>query len=97
MEEENKKMEKEELKKQMQEYADSKGYKLNPDEKMLDMVLAGLLKNKEMKGEIYCPCRVNQGDKEKDKVNICPCVFHPGEIIQDGHCKCRLFFRGDEE
>lgn len=84
-------MEEEKLKKQMQEYADKAGIVLQPDEKILNGVLQGLLKRKEKEGEIYCPCRVATGNKEKDKEIICPCVFHRGEIELQGHCKCNLF------
>jgi len=40
---------------------------LNPDEKALDMVLKGLVRNNLKFGARYCPCRVKSGDKEKDK------------------------------
>ena len=58
---------KEEIRKKSQRYADSKGFILNPDEKILDIVLEGLRRNEEKYGEIYCPCRFVTGDKEKDK------------------------------
>ncbi len=80
------------LKKKLKKYADENGFRLNQDEEMLNLVLRGLLKNKKSKGEIYCPCRIVSGDKEKDKDIICPCVFHRGEIELEGHCKCNLFF-----
>ena len=88
-------MEKEELKKQLQEYADSAGYKLNPNEKIVDTILNGLLRNKEKKGDIYCPCRITTGNKKKDKEIACPCIYHKDEIKQDGHCKCNLFIKGN--
>ena len=81
----------EELKRNSEEYAKKVGIKLNPDEKAVETTIKGLLKNKETKGEIYCPCRVVTGDKEKDKEIICPCVFHRGEIELQKHCKCLLF------
>lgn len=80
------------LRKQMQDYADSKGFVLNPNEKPLLGVLRGLLRNKQFKGDIYCPCRMVTGDKEKDKEIACPCVFHRGEIELQGKCKCTLFW-----
>ena len=80
------------LKKSAQEYAESVGIKLNPDEKVVDGVILGLLKKKEKFGDIHCPCRVSTGDKEKDKEITCPCVFHRGEIELEGKCKCQLFF-----
>jgi len=81
-----------ELKEQMKEYADKVGIKLNPNEKVVDGVIRGLLRNKQFKGDIYCPCRIVTGNKEKDKEIACPCVFHRGEIELQQHCKCSLFF-----
>ena len=71
------------------------GIKLNPDENKTEGIIKGLLRNKEIKGEIYCPCRIPTGDKEKDKEIICPCVFHRGEIELQEHCKCFLFVNKD--
>jgi ferredoxin-thioredoxin reductase catalytic subunit len=82
----------EELLKQLKEYADSKGFKLNPNQKALEGIILGLLRNKKFKGDIYCPCRQVTGDKEKDKEIACPCVFHRGEIELQGKCKCTLFW-----
>ncbi len=85
--------EKQKLKEKFQKYAEEKAIKLNPDEKVVDNIINGLLKKKQQNGEAYCPCRVVSGDKEKDKEIICPCVFHRGEIELQGHCLCNLFFR----
>ena len=79
------------LREKSEAYAKSAGFKLNPDEKVVQRILKGLLKNKEKHGEIYCPCRVVTGDKEKDKDIICPCIFHEAEIKKDGKCLCQLF------
>ncbi len=84
---------KQELKEQLEKHAESKGIKLNSNEKIVDAIINGLLRNKEMKGDIYCPCRIPIGDKEKDKEIACPCIFHEDEIKQDGQCKCRLFVK----
>ncbi len=82
----------EELVRDAEEYAKNAGIKLNPDKKKLELVIKGLMKNKEKYGEVYCPCRVVTGNKEKDKDIICPCIFHRGEIELQGHCLCMLFF-----
>jgi ferredoxin-thioredoxin reductase catalytic subunit len=82
----------EELRKDIKEYAPKAGIKVNPDNKKLDLIIQGLLKNKEKHGEVYCPCRLVTGNKEKDQELICPCVFHRGEIELEGHCRCFLFF-----
>lgn len=81
----------EELKRDAKKYALEAGIKLNPDKKITETVIKGLLKNKKEKGEFYCPCRIITGNKEKDKKIICPCVFHRDEIKLQGHCKCFLF------
>ena len=80
------------LLKQMKKYADSKGFKLNENQAALEGVINALLRNKKFKGDIYCPCRIVTGDKEKDKDIACPCVFHRGEIELQGKCKCTLFW-----
>jgi ferredoxin-thioredoxin reductase catalytic chain len=81
-----------ELKKKLKEYADSVGLKLNENEKALEGIINGLLRNKKFKGDVYCPCRTVTGNKEKDKEIACPCVFHRGEIELQGKCKCTLFW-----
>jgi len=86
-------MEKEikELKKKSEEHAKSAGIRLNPNENIVSGILKGLLMNKKKHGEVYCPCRIVTGDKEKDKKIICPCVFHKKEIELQGKCCCGLF------
>ena len=81
----------EELKKSIEEYAKKVGIKVNKDN--IDNVIKGLLAKKQKFGDIYCPCRVNTGDKEKDKEIICPCAFHRGEIELQGKCLCNLFLK----
>jgi ferredoxin-thioredoxin reductase catalytic subunit len=83
----------EEYIKNSEEYAESVDIKLNPNQKAVEGVVKGLFRNKETRGEFYCPCRIPSGDKEKDKDLICPCVFHRGEIEIQDHCKCFLFFK----
>ncbi len=82
-----------ELIKQSQDYADKAGLKLNPNEKVVRGITMGLLRNKEFKGDIYCPCRTVTGNKEEDKKIVCPCIYHLQEIKADGHCKCNLFWK----
>jgi len=74
-------------------YAKSRGFSLNPDKRMLGLVISGLARNEKEKGKPYCPCRALTGNKEEDDKNVCPCAYHLDEIEKDGHCKCRLFFK----
>lgn len=87
----------ERIRKWAKEYARKHGYKLNPNEKQLNTVLRGLARIKGRTGEQYCPCRVRSGDKEKDKIIICPCIYHVDEITKEGHCHCNLFHTGKGE
>lgn len=83
----------EELKKSLKTKADKEGIIFNPNEKIVEGILAGLIRNKTKWGEYYCPCRRVIGNKEEDKKIICPCIYHSDEIKKDGHCHCLLFVR----
>ena len=74
-------------------YAKSRGFRLNPDRKVVEMIIKGLLANEKKHGARYCPCRVVTGDKEEDRKIICPCVYHLDELNEMGHCHCNLFVK----
>ena len=74
-------------------YANKKGFILNPNEEMLNLVIAGLSRNKEKHGKQYCPCRIISGNEEEDRKIVCPCIYHEEEIETDGSCHCDLFFK----
>jgi ferredoxin-thioredoxin reductase catalytic subunit len=86
-------MNKNQLKKFSEDYANQNGFLLQPDVKIRDMIFTGLLKNEEKYGFRYCPCRRVTGNKEEDKKIICPCIYHKDEIKKDRHCKCMLFLK----
>lgn len=77
------------------EYAEKNKIRLNPEKKIVDGIIKGLERNKDKYGEPYCPCRPVSGDREKDKANICPCIYHKEEIKTMGHCHCMLFVKKD--
>ncbi len=83
----------EELIKKSKEYAKQNGFRLNPNKKIVEGVIKGLLANEKRYGKKYCPCRVVTGDKSKDKDKICPCIWHKDEINKMGHCHCWLFVK----
>ncbi len=84
-----------ELIKSAEQYAKKFGIKVNSNKKIANGIIDGLLRNKRDKGDIYCPCRVVTGNKEKDDEITCPCVFHRGEIELQKHCHCNLFVGGE--
>lgn len=86
-------MDKEKLKKAREVFAKHSGLKLNPDEKVVDLVIEGQANNLKEKGFAYCPCKLLTNDPEKNKKLICPCFDHKKEIDEDGHCHCFLFFK----
>jgi len=67
--------------------------KLNPDERVVEMVIEGLARNRISRGLRFCPCRVITGNLEEDQKNACPCVWHKQEIEKEGHCHCHLFVK----
>ena len=69
-------------------YAEANNFKVNPDEKTVNMVVEGLLKKEEKFGARYCPCRIQNVPE-----NICPCIYHKDEIKKDGACHCMLFVK----
>jgi len=81
------------IRKWAEEYAASRGWHLNVNDKQLDAVVKGLARNTLRFGEQYCPCRMRTGDEEKDREIICPCIYHEDELEHDGCCHCRLYFR----
>lgn len=83
------------IRKMLNTYVTNSPYKLNPDKKIVDRVVKGLVMRKSKYGHAYCPCRIVTGDIEKDKKTICPCVYHKEEIERDGECHCNLFVRGN--
>ncbi len=98
MVEEAYKLELERLEKEIYEkvkkHAEEAGLRLNPDKRILTVLLRGLAMNKLKRGEFYCPCRRVTGDPEKDRLIICPCVYHMDEIKKFGRCHCGLFVKG---
>lgn len=88
---EQKKQEEIKIRKILNTYITQSPYKLNPDTKIVDRVVKGLVMRKIKYGYAYCPCRLVMGDTEKDKKIICPCVYHVEEIERDEECHCNLF------
>lgn len=83
----------EEIIKNYENYAQKNGFKLNPDKRVIENLIAGLLANEKKYGAKYCPCRRITGNKEEDSSKICPCSWNRKEIERDGRCFCGLFVK----
>ncbi|MBD3351328.1 MAG: ferredoxin:thioredoxin reductase [Candidatus Lokiarchaeota archaeon] len=74
--------------------AKKNGWKLNPNDKVINGILRVENKNVENYGIPYCPCR-----PEKIDENICGgdhgCLEAPDEIEEMGHCHCNLYWHPD--
>ena len=90
-------MSKEKLRNKFARYAESQGFTLNPDKKVVETLLDGMLWNKEEYGRQYCPCRAITGNKGKDGKIVCPCVYLSEEVKGMGRCWCGLFVNIDSK
>lgn len=63
-------------------------------------IVKGFIKKLERWGEFYCPCRSDlfydlndDQDIFRNRDYICPCKNTLKEVNENGHCRCRLFFK----
>lgn len=66
--------------------AEAAGYHLNPDREFTLMLVEGLLRNRERYGYMLCPCRLGEGEREKDLDIICPCDYRDTDLDEYGQC-----------
>jgi len=82
--------------------AESSGYKLTPDPELTRELVEGLLINEQRYDYYACPCRLADGDKQKDLDIICPCDYRDADLVDWGACYCALYvsdemLRGEQE
>ena len=70
----------------LDEDAEFAGYRLNPDRDFTLVIVDGLLRNQERYGYMLCPCRIGEGEKEKDLDIICPCDYRDSDLDEYGQC-----------
>jgi ferredoxin-thioredoxin reductase catalytic chain len=81
----------EKLYEMLRKIQEPKGYYFNKDQERVFELLEALLVNKGRYGYMSCPCRLAQGDREKDKDIICPCVYRTADVEEYGSCYCNLY------
>ncbi|MBU0614866.1 MAG: hypothetical protein KJ601_02135 [Nanoarchaeota archaeon] len=89
-------MDKKQLIKAWERFAEKNDFMLNPDKKIVETIADGVLINEQKKGLKYCPCRLTTGDFVKDLELLCPCNFktHTTWLEPKGRqkgCWCSLF------
>ncbi|QSX08631.1 hypothetical protein J0B03_00630 [Alkalibacter rhizosphaerae] len=77
--------------KTLQADAENGGYLLNPDREFLEDLAQGLLENTDRYGYQACPCRLANGNMEKDLDIICPCDYRDEDLNDYGACYCALY------
>ncbi|MBO3803301.1 MAG: ferredoxin:glutaredoxin reductase [Candidatus Brockarchaeota archaeon] len=75
--------------------AESRGYRLNPDEDFLNDLLDGLARNENRFGYPACPCRLPSGRFDLDRDIICPCDYRDPDVEEYGFCYCGLYVSKD--
>ena len=87
-------MNKEDLLRVWQKFAEKSDFKLNPDAEHVDMIAKGVLKNEEKFKLKLCPCMLRDGTRERDLELICPCNFKSQKIWREkSECWCGLFVK----
>ncbi|HJJ90372.1 MAG TPA: ferredoxin:thioredoxin reductase [Methanocorpusculum sp.] len=76
-----------------EKFAKIKGWVMNPNKIIVESIVEGLARNKLMYGKRYCPCRRISGNRNVDKLYICPCRNVEMDVENYGHCHCRLFMK----
>ena len=71
--------------------AQAGGYNLNPDVDFTKGLVEGLLINEARYGYWACPCRLADGERDKDLDIICPCDYRDADLIDWGACYCALY------
>jgi len=70
----------------LNEDAEAGGYHLNPDREFVLMLVEGLNTNQGRYGYLLCPCRMGEGEREKDLDIICPCDYRDADLEEYDQC-----------
>ncbi len=76
---------------QLSKVCKATGYYLNPDKDFVYSLLEGLMVNENRYGYQACPCRLADGNRDKDLDIICPCDYRDQDISEYGACYCALY------
>ncbi len=80
-----------EFRDRLEKEAEEGGYHLNPDREMTLMLAEGLLVNLNRYGYQLCPCRLGEGEMDRDLDIICPCDYRDAYLDEYGQCYCSLY------
>jgi ferredoxin-thioredoxin reductase catalytic subunit len=84
------------FRKAIEAFADNNEFRINPNEKKVNLLFDGIFENEQNHGLKYCPCRLKSKDFQEDMKIICPCNFLVHETYKGkdrGECWCGLFVK----
>ena len=76
----------------LRDYAETKGWMLNPDGDRVRKVVGLMTQNLADHGNYFCPCKLGDKTPVEGTDVVCPCPEVDEEIAEKGHCYCRLLF-----
>lgn len=82
--------------KRLEELAKKRGYIFNPNKDWVDQVVRLMTNNFIELGKYFCPCKQHYPIDVENDIS-CPCPELSGEVAEDGHCHCRLFYKPGTE
>ncbi|KAF1073970.1 ferredoxin-thioredoxin reductase catalytic domain-containing protein [Halodesulfovibrio sp. MK-HDV] len=85
------KMTAEKLYEMLKKIQEPRGFFFNKDMSMTLPLLESLLVNKEEYGYMACPCRLPNGEFDKDRDIVCPCEYRDPDLEEFGVCYCGLY------
>lgn len=87
-------MDREDLLRVWEEFCKGNDFELNPDQSHVDLIIQGLLENEKQYSLKLCPCRLRDGNPQRDLALICPCNFKTHTTWESqGRCWCGLFVK----
>ncbi len=80
-------------------YAQENNLKLNPDQRIVEVLVNKILENEKKYGKRYCPCYFISNNCEdcENKKRICPCHFLKQEVEKNNQCHCGLFIKNEKD
>jgi len=71
---------------------EKKGYVFNPNQNWVTQVIRLMTNNLREFGKYFCPCKQHYPVDTNSDI-ACPCPTLDQEVVDNGCCHCRLFFR----
>lgn len=76
--------------------AERRGWELNKDEEIVDLIVDGLYENYKKWGKLGCPCMIFRNQEMVTKDKCCPCFQSRNDVENKGTCHCMLYCKHNE-